>query len=456
MSISPANVLTVAGRELTVRIHTRSFLVSTLVLVVAGVALALAPVIIGYFDRNTNQRIGIYVASSVRTGADPVATVDALLNATAGSSPAGGSSAESRDFVVTAAADVDAGRRDVMSGKLSALLAVDRTSSGDLGFTLYSSDPPFSRTPQLIQQAATSIAVSDRLSRAGVAPAQQAGLFAPAPFSVEKADPTKSGTGGTAASGGSSGAATFAQDIANTAVGSVLAIFIFLAIILYGTWVAMSVVEEKQSRVMEVILGAASPAELLSGKVIGVGAVAIVQYVLILLPMVATLLLQGPIASAVLGQASSSIQLPSGLTAGTLAWFSVFFVLGFGLYAVLFAAAGSLVSRQEDVNQVIMPMTLLSSVGYFVSVYAATGLFDLDAPWLVGLSHIPFLSPYLMIVRIMAGKVAPFEPFVAVVVLLLTMALCIWIAARVYAAGVLMYGQKPGIRPLVRALRTSR
>ncbi len=135
-----------------------------------------------------------------------------------------------------------------------------------------------------------------------------------------------------------------------------MTILIFMMIVLYGNWVAMSVVEEKSSRVMEVILNAATPFELLGGKVLGVGAVAFLQYLAILLAGGLALLLQDRVASLVLGS-GAGMSLPEGLTITLLVLFCVYGVLGFLLYAVLYAAAGSLVSRQEDVNAAVMPMT---------------------------------------------------------------------------------------------------
>src|SRR6185436_6503775 len=129
-------------------------------------------------------------------------------------------------------------------------------------------------------------------------------------------------------------------------------VLVYMMIIMYGNWVASSVVEEKSSRVMEVILNAATPFQLLAGKVLGVGAVALLQYAAVLVAGSIALVAQTSIASAALGTGSADVSPPPGLTFGMLAMLFVYGVLGFALYAVLFAAAGSLVSRQEDVNTV--------------------------------------------------------------------------------------------------------
>ena len=233
-----------------------------------------------------------------------------------------------------------------------------------------------------------------------------------------------------------------------------MTILIFLIIVMYGTWIAMSVVEEKSSRVMEVVLNAASPFQLLTGKVLGVGAVAFIQYAAIVVAGGLALLLQGPVAAAILGPAGTASALPEGLTLGLLFVFGVYGVLGFLMYAALYAAAGSLVSRQEDVNVAIMPMTLVSTAGYIVGVYAAMGLLDIRAGWVTALSQVPFVSPFMMLGRITTGVAAPWEILLSIGLLIVSIVGALWLAARVYAAGVLLYGQRPGTRAIWRLVLT--
>jgi ABC-2 type transport system permease protein len=185
-----------------------------------------------------------------------------------------------------------------------------------------------------------------------------------------------------------------------------------------------------------------------------VGAVAFTQYAAIVVAGVAALLLQGPIATAILGEAGAGIELPEGLTVGLLLVFGVYGVLGFLLYASLFAAAGSLVSRQEDVNVAVMPMTLVSTAGYMIGIYAATGLLDIKAGWVIALAQVPFLSPFMMLGRITTDVAAPWEIVLSVALLVVFIVGALWVAARIYAAGVLLYGQRPGVRAIWRLVRS--
>ena len=129
------------------------------------------------------------------------------------------------------------------------------------------------------------------------------------------------------------------------------------------------------------------------------------------------------------------------------------FVLGFALYAVLYAGAASLVSRQEDVNQIVAPLTIISVGGYLVASYTGTGLIPIDSPLVVVLSFIPFFSPYLMLTRMGLGAATPIEVLIAILLLAAFIPVALWVAARLYRSGVLMYGQRPTPRTMLRALR---
>ena len=435
-----SNVASVARREATIRIRTRTFIFGTVLLVIGVIAIALVPVIVQYVEGTASQHVAVYVGASDLRG-DPAPTLRALLNAAPASGTTPSAEPTHQGFEVIAVTDLAAARADVTAGRMNAVLAIERSASGDLTFTLYTNDQGTSRTPQLIQQAATTVAVADRLDRLGVAPASQASLFGPPTYTVKWSDPTRSEPTQDAAAMGST-----------YLLGFGMTVLIFMMIILYGNWVAMSVVEEKSSRVMEVILNAATPFQLLGGKVLGVGAAAFLQYIAILVAGAVALLVQDRVANAVLG-AAGGVSLPQGLTIPLLVLFVVYGTLGFLLYAVLYAAAGSLVSRQEDVNAAVMPMTLVTLVGYMVAVYASTGLLDIRAGWITVLSQVPFVSPFLMLSRVVAGEVAPWEILLSIAILVATIPLALWLAARVYAAGVLLYGQRPGLRAIWRMMR---
>jgi ABC-2 type transport system permease protein len=430
MNATVRNILAVARREFFVRARTRSFLFGTVILAVAGAALALAPIGIKWIEGETGATIGIVNRADPALAFDPLSRLDLLLNA---STPEG-----QKGYDVVTSPDEATARAGVEDGKLSAALVIDRTPGPDLSFVVVSKDVAGRTTIELLRQASYSLAVADRLDRLGVAPGDQSTLFATPKVAIEPPKPA------------APGAPTTGTEFAATAlVGQVLIIFLLLAVILYGQWVAMSVAEEKSSRVMEIVISAATPFQLLAGKVIGVGGLGLVQLLAAAIPAIVAFVLQGRIAEAILGGTSSSLELPEVLTPGVVVAFVVFFALGYLLYSALYAAAGSLVSRMEDVNNVVAPLSLFGMIGYFVAVYVSSGLIPGDAAWVIALSYVPFVSPYLMFSRVVAGQAGAGEVIVAAAILAASVVVMLWLAARVYSAGVLMYGQAPSFRRLL-------
>jgi ABC-2 type transport system permease protein len=232
-------------------------------------------------------------------------------------------------------------------------------------------------------------------------------------------------------------------------VGQALVIFLLLAVVLYGQWVATSAAEEKSSRVMEIVISAATPFQLLGGKVIGVGGLGLIQLVAAVFPALIAFALQGVVAEAILGAPPSELALPEGLTPDVLGVFAVFFVLGYLLYASLYAAAGAMVSRMEDVNSIVAPMSLIGTGAYLLAIYASIGIVPVDAPWVTVLAYFPFTSPFLMLSLYIAGEMSLANVAIAAAILAVSIVVALWIAGRVYSAGVLTYGQSPSFRRLL-------
>lgn len=426
------NALHVARREYLVRVRGRAFVITSVLLALSVVVVTLLPTLLqaaGAFGEP--PRIAV-VDEAGDLASDPAATLRATL-AAGGAAP--GASADGA--TVTDVDDRAEAEADVRGGELDGLLTISRDAAGALRFEYLGDAGPTSTTRLLVTQAAQQIAIADRLARTGISPAEWAQISAPAPFTTRAADPG-------AREGADYGAAILAA--------YVVVILTFMAILTYGNWVAQSVAEEKSNRVMELLITAATPRQLLTGKVLGSGAAGLTQYAVVALALVAGLALNGPVAAA-LGVAGGSF-----FTLPELEWwmpvvFAAFFLLGFTLYATLYAAAGSMVSRLEDVQQAVGPLILVSMAGYFVSF---TALNDPAADWVATLSLVPFFSPYLIPARMLLTPVPGSDIVLALALLFVTLVAAIWIAARIYSAGVLLYGQRVGVRTVLRATRVAR
>jgi ABC-2 type transport system permease protein len=202
----------------------------------------------------------------------------------------------------------------------------------------------------------------------------------------------------------------------------------------YGYWVAAGVVEEKSSRVVEVLLATLRPSHLLRGKILGIGLLGLLQLLLIGLV--------GLFASNAVG----SLEFPSGAIA-TMGVVLVWFVLGFFFYAGLFAVAGSIVTRQEDLQTTMTPLTILIIASFIIGL-SATG--DPDSTLAVVASLLPFSSPLVMPTRIVLGDAAPWEVVASLAISVVSTAALIPIATKVYSRALLRPG-RVRIRQVLRA-----
>ncbi|MDQ6659550.1 MAG: ABC transporter permease, partial [Chloroflexota bacterium] len=228
-------------------------------------------------------------------------------------------------------------------------------------------------------------------------------------------------------------------------------VLIYITLQLYGSAVASGVAEEKGSRIMELLINAATPFQLLMGKIIGIGLAGFTQIGLLGLVGAAAFLAQNPIKNALLGGNSSGPTLDfTNVSLDILGLVVIYFVLGFFLYATLYAAAGTLVSRQEEVGTSVAPLNFLIIAGYLAGFYTA---FSPNATWVKVLSYIPFFTPMVMLGREGAAPLGWWEILLSCMIMVASILICAWIAARIYRVGVLMYGQKPGFGPYLKQLR---
>jgi len=231
-----------------------------------------------------------------------------------------------------------------------------------------------------------------------------------------------------------------------------MGIILYMAILIYGINVMSSVLEEKTTKIVEVLISSLRPFQLLLGKVIGVGAVSIFQF---LIWGVSTRLLISQrrhlLGERGLGEASQVFQLPH-VTAGTAAVFIAYFLGGFLLYSSMFAAVGAMSSNEQEARQAQQPVTMLL-VASFISMFAM--LNDPGSTLSVTLSLIPFSSPIAMPVRWAAGNLPIDEVALSLAILVVSILGVTWVAARIYRVGILMTGKRPSLKELVRWVRTA-
>lgn len=227
--------------------------------------------------------------------------------------------------------------------------------------------------------------------------------------------------------------------------GLAVAMLLYMTIFIYGLNVLRGVLEEKQSRVAEVVIASIPASRLLAGKVIGVGGVGLTQMVLWLAMSFGMYKLRAPILAR-FGAASTPIGLPE-VSWGIAAIVVGFFVLGFMFYAGLFAAVGATVNSEQEAQQAQMPVVLLlvSSI-----MFAQNVLLQPDGTLSRVLSMLPFSAPIVMPLRMTVAPVPGSDIAIALVSVALGAFAAVWLAARIYRVGLLMYGKRPTVREVIR------
>ncbi|BCB02920.1 ABC transporter permease [Bacillus sp. KH172YL63] len=225
----------------------------------------------------------------------------------------------------------------------------------------------------------------------------------------------------------------------------VLLFFIYFSVIAYANMTAMEVATEKSSRVMEILISSASPVKQMFAKIIGIGLVGLTQLAVILTVGYFTMIRK---KDELVGGFFEGFGFES-LSVSVVIYAILFFLLGYFLYATLAALLGSLVSRIEDVQQMIMPMTFLIMIGFFISMF---GLGNPESGFVTVTSYIPFFTPMVMFLRVGMLNLPVYEPIIGIVVMLLSIILLGVFGARVYRGGVLLYGKSNSFKDIKKAI----
>ncbi len=264
-------------------------------------------------------------------------------------------------------------------------------------------------------------------------------------------------------------------------VSMILGMIIYMFIALFGGMVMSSVIEEKASRVVEVLVSSVKATELMFGKIIGVALVALTQFFLWIVLTLSIVGIVGAVAGKDLlksADPAEMVQTVGGMSAeqseavvqavsdqgemGTIlstisnlpfakiiVCFVLFFIFGYMLYASLFAAIGSAVENEGDTQQLQIPITIPLLLGFFIAIYAFKAP---DSALVFWGSMIPFTSPIVMLARLPFG-VPTWELVVSIILLIATFAVCAWISAKIYKVGILMFGKKSTWKDLWKWLK---
>ena len=389
----------VTVRELRERGLSKSYLVSWLILaLLIGAGFAVPAVIGGDAGEVPTHRLAV-------VGEDGARTVEAARSVLSESGRAGVIEASSFD-------DREGATRALVDERVDAVLV------GDRELVLGESAAP--QLERLLQEGAL-LAHLEEMIASGEASERVTELLSGQVLEVSHAIPRSDED----------------SEIRQFLIGQAALVLLFMAIMMTGSWVLLGVTEEKTSRVVEVLLAAVRPWHLLSGKIVGVGILGLLQF-----GVVAGGLVMG--IRLVFG-ADLIREVDGGMLAILLLWF----VLGYAVYAIAYAAVGAVTSRPEDAQNAAFPMTMVALIGYLVGIFYVGN--HPEALLSVVLSLVPMTAPFVIPVRAVSDSVAVWEHVLSVA---LTIGFGWWLiraAGRVYAGGVFKYQSRVKLREAFRS-----
>ncbi|MBV7508179.1 ABC transporter permease [Bacillus sp. sid0103] len=401
------------------KLKTKSFIITTLLTVVIVLALTNLTNIIAIFDKNDGKE---NVAILDETGQlfEPYKKQVSTINKDIKLTLFKGSEAEAE--------------KAVEKGTYSGIVML-RLNDEELPFAIYKAksiadSSLYTDLQTSLQQLKTMLAAS----QIHLTPVQLAKLYEPVSFTkvaLEKNAKT--------------------EEELNQARGLVyvLLFIIYFSVIMYANMIAMEVATEKSSRVMEILISSVSPIKQMFAKIIGIGLLSLTQLAVFL--AVGYFSFKQNMES--LKEGFFGVYGFGDIPLATIIYAVIFFILGYFLYATLAAFLGSLVSRIEDVQQMITPMTLLVVAGFMIAMF---GLGKPDASFITVTSFIPFFTPMIMFLRVGMLTIPAWEVLIGIAVLVLTIVFLAIFGARVYRGGVLMYGQSNSFKDIKKALQITK
>ncbi|PYZ98858.1 hypothetical protein CR205_09895 [Alteribacter lacisalsi] len=316
-------------------------------------------------------------------------------------------------------------------GELDAFLVVSEGADGLPEAVYKARSIANERVPSLMRQAVQTVKVQAAAARLGIDESALDAVYAPVTFETEAVSDTAR-----------------SQEELNQArfLVNALVVVIYFSVLAYGNMIAMEVAAEKTSRVMEILVSSVSPVKQMFAKIFGIALLGITQYVVII--TVGVLSVAGNA-----GSGGYTEEIATGIPSGLLVYAFVFFLLGYLFYATISAVLGSLVSRTEEVNIVITPLTLVVVVAFLISMF---GLNAPDSPIITITSFIPFFTPMVMFLRVGMLELPVWEVAAGMGLMAVSIVLLALIGARIYKGGVLMYGKVSSIKDIRQALAISK
>lgn len=414
-------------REYLTRLRSKTFIISTILAPILILAIILVPILLTTFESSSQNQHFVVVD---RTGTIAPRLVK--------KNPA--------RYSTVANPDIDSLKTEVLDGKISGFIIItqDVVNGNSQPELIYSGGGGIMLTQEIGDDIQTAIR-NELLQLANVNPDVKKIMSRSVSLQTKKL--TKTGE-------------TEQNNAVLFGVGYVMAFGIYTAMLIYGTLIMRGVVEEKTSRIMEVMASSARPFELLLGKVMGVGALGATQFIIwsvsisalttFMVPFVMHFMAHSTAAAAAATHAvNSGFHMPS-ISISLWIYFIILFVLGYLMYSAMFAAIGSAADSESDIQQLSFPVTLPIIIPILLLMRVAS---DPDSTMAIVTSMIPLFTPILMIARLAVTDVPLWQVWGSIFLMLLTFIGLMWLSSRIYRVGILMYGKKPSFKEIAKWIR---
>lgn len=428
----------VIQREYITRVRKKSFIILTLLMPVLMVTLSLVPLWLSTLNDGSEKRVAVI---------DNTGIYAPLLEST-----------DQYIFETVAGPDEQNTEARLGGGDLFAILQItDDLNKNPRAVSLISEKQSPQDLQSLITRTLNEKVTSQRLDNLSTSSNVDGETIARVRSIVEERGPVSLRT---MRMGGDGTVSESSTEVA-TIIGMVFTILIYMFILMYGNMVMQAVLEEKKSRVVEVMVSSVKPVNLLIGKIVGIGLVGVTQLAIWailggLLFSGVSLFLASPEQAAVMSVDMGELDMEGIMsTVMGINWleigfyFLLFFIGGYVLYAAIFAMFASAVDSEEDTTQFMTPVTLIIVFAFFAGFYSVG---NPDGPLAFWASLIPFSSPIVMMVRIPFG-IPLWEKLLSIVLLYGTFILISILAAKIYRVGILMYGKKPSFKEMIKWTR---
>ncbi|GGB51504.1 ABC transporter permease [Virgibacillus dakarensis] len=402
----------------TTRLKTKSFLISTIISLLFIFAIANIQTIIDAFSDDSSEKIAVLDESGELFG--PLkANVENI---------------EEDIALVAFDGTVEEGKKAVQDEDYQALVTLALNENQLPEATYYANTITEAGIQTAMEEQLQQLKISAATQQAGIDQEKLAEIYAPVTFETVALDKSaKTGEELSQARG----------------IVYVMLFLLYITVMVYGQMIAQDVATEKSSRVMEILISSVSPVTQMFAKIVGIALLGLTQIVLIIGVGYALI-------TAKQDELTGGMFKYFGIEGASLSLFVyaiVFFVLGYLLYATLAATLGSLVSRIEDVQQLMMPMMFLVVAAFMIAMY---GLNAPDASFVKISSYIPFFSPMLMFLRVGMLDVPTWEVALSLGILIATILLLALFGAKVYKGGVLMYGNSGTLKDMKKAMKLAK